>query len=284
MAQSAIRERLKALNRQCVRLCKREEWLGEETTKPNFRLLYSSVESYEGGRGVAILGINPAGGARDADSEDRNRPFREVGYSAYLDDKWPHRRDRQSGILQGAGQDSLQREVQGLAMILCGATATEALAAKSDLTRKRERRIGAEATDLLRNAPSGNIIPFRGSKLSDVPIRLRLKGQRIGWELLCLARPKLRVIVTLANTAKGLPWSALLSESGRSPGSYHEESVHEGLRRTYREVRLARGPLKEALIIGLPAVVYHRGENDELSRSMFEVLERRVKHHGLSAR
>ena len=275
MARS-VREELERLERRSVRLCKQESWLGKNTSKPNFRLLYSSVESYEAGSGFAILGINPAGDNVVADSDARRRGFREPGYSAYLDDTWVGSSKR--------GQDSLQREVQALAMILCGAKVDEALDAKNDLGAEPEERVGREAAALLRSTPSGNIIPFRCSKLAEVPIRLRVKGPQIGWDSLCLARPELRVIVTLANTVNDFPWRTLLKKGGQRPGSYYEKPVHKKLRRTYREVELDRGPLEGVLVIGLPAVVYHRGNVPDLSKNMFKELAKRVREHGLTAR
>ena len=96
-----MRERLEELNRECEALCATEGWVGPATRTPNFRLLYSSVESHEAGNGLAILGINPAGRPEVADTEVTDRPFREPGYSAYLDDDWLGSR--------GRGQDPLQR-------------------------------------------------------------------------------------------------------------------------------------------------------------------------------
>ena len=68
-----MRLQLEALTEECVSLCEEEGWLGFETGRPNFRLLYSSVESFEYGSGFAIVGMNPAGGPRDADTGDADR-------------------------------------------------------------------------------------------------------------------------------------------------------------------------------------------------------------------
>ena len=64
---TSVRHELEAISEECESLCKGEGWLGCETSRPNFRLLYSSVESYECGSGFAVLGLNPAGDGKDAD-------------------------------------------------------------------------------------------------------------------------------------------------------------------------------------------------------------------------
>lgn len=265
----SVREQLEALNAECEALCAEAGWTGIATNNPNFRLLYSSVESYEAGNGIAVIGMNPAGGREVADIDDRDRPFREAGYSAYLDDQWLGSSRR--------GQDPLQRVIQELAMVLTGTPPTEAMAARNDQRSAPEERIGAKATDLLRNAPSGNIIPFRGSKLDEVPHMLRQHGETIGWRLLSLMRPKPAVIVTLANGVRELPWSVILKNSSQPLRSDQEAWIHEGLKRKYREVRIARGPLEGALVVGLPAVVRDRGRNAQVTEAMFRVVAERVR-------
>jgi len=98
-----MRSRLEALSGECVSLCGEGGWLGETGT-PNYRLLYSSVESFEQGSGFAIVGMNPAGGPGNAHTDDVDRPFRDPGYSAYLDDNW--------GAEAGAAR--LQRVIQAI--------------------------------------------------------------------------------------------------------------------------------------------------------------------------
>ncbi|MCY3657145.1 MAG: hypothetical protein OXG95_11125 [Chloroflexi bacterium] len=212
-----------------------------------------------------------------ADTYDRRRPFRESGYSAYLDDEWT---DRDTGEVQGVGQDSLQREVQALAMVLCGEGPANAATAKDNLNAEPEERIGPQATALLRNAPSGNISPFRGSAQDAMPKRLVAAGQGIGWELLCSAKPRLRAIVTLANSVQDVPWRTILLNSNQRLKADYEQPLSRG--RTYREVTLVKGPLKDTLIIGLPAVVRHRGTSKKLSQAIFRELATRVDYHGLA--
>lgn len=263
-----IRQQLAALSAECDSLCEEYGWLGHETRNPNYRLLYSSVDSYEHGSGFAIVGMNPAGDGRDADADDLDCSFPEAGYSAYLDDRWRTR----------SGAAPLQRVVQALAMILSGASPSEAMTAMRDTTKTPEERVGAKASAFLRNTPSMNIIPFRDSNLWKVPSRLRERGETIGWRLLCLAHPRPRCIVTLANQVSRPPWRTILRNSGQPQRPDYEETVHEGMARTYREVRLVRGPLEGSLLMGLPAIVRDKGRRD-ITEPLFEVVSRRLGHH-----
>ena len=264
-----MRLQLEALTEECVSLCEEEGWLGYETGRPNFRLLYSSVESFEYGSGFAIVGMNPAGDARDADTGDADRPFRDPGYSAYLDDQWGHE----------VGAARLQRVIQALAMIFVGASPNEAMAAIDDPTPRLEERLSSKAIAFLRNTPSMNIIPFRGSRLADVPLTLRERGEEIGWRLLCLARPRLRCVVTLANQVDGVPWRTILKGRGQRRPDY-EETINRRLSRTYREVQLVRGELAGTLVVGLPAMVRDKKRRD-VTKPLFEVIHRRLEHHGI---
>ena len=263
-----IRQQLKALSQECRSLCEEEGWLGCETQRPNYRLIYSSVESFENGTGFAIVGMNPAGDGRDADTGNLETPFQQPRYSAYLDDTW---RDHEAGVAR------LQRVIQALAMILVGASPSEAMAAIEDTERPKER-IDAKALDFLRRTPSLNIIPFRDSRLRNIPRRLREQGEEIGWRLLCLARPRLDYIVTLVNQPSQPPWRTILKNSGQSRRPDYEKSIHDSMGRTFREVRLKRGPLAGALLIGLPAVVRDKGRPD-VTKPLFEVVRRRLDHH-----
>ena len=267
-----VRHDLKELSAECESLCQKAGWLGHETKRPNFRLLYSSVESYEHGNGFAVLGLNPAGDGRDADTDDLERPFQDPGYSAYLDDEWRN---------HDKGAAPLQRVVQALAMIFVGATPAEAMASLDDTRPMPEERVGAKAVAFLRNTASLNIIPFRDSNVGKVPPQLRERGEQIGWQLLCLARPRLRYVVTLVNQVGRPPWSTILKNIGQPRKPDYEKMIHRNLRRTYREVKLVQGPLTGALLIGLPAVVRDKGRAD-VTKQLLEVVTRRLGHHGLS--
>ncbi len=265
-----LRSRLEALSGECVSLCEEGGWLGFETRTPNYRLLYSSVESFEQGSGFAIVGMNPAGGPRDADTDDADRPFRGPGYSAYLDDRW--------GAEVGAAR--LQRVIQAIAMVLVGASASEAMEAIEDPTPRPVERLSPQAIAFLRNTPSMNIIPFRGSRLADIPLSLRERGEEIGWRLLCLARPRLRCIVTLANQVHGLPWRTILRESGQRRRPDYEETINRRLSRTYREVQLVGGELAGTLVVGLPAIVRDKNRRD-VTMPLLEIIHRRLQQHGI---
>ena len=265
-----LRSRLEALSEECVSLCEEEGWLGYETGAPNFRLLYSSVESFEQGSGFAIMGMNPAGDPHHADTDDVDRPFRDPRYSAYLDDRWDAE--------VGAGR--LQRVIQAIAMVCVGASASEAMAAIEDPTPRPEERLSPEAVAFLRDTPSMNIIPFRDSNLGNVPPTLRKRGEEIGWRLLCSVGPGLRCVVTLANQVGGLPWRTILRESGQRRRADYEETVNERLSRTYREVQLTGGALAGTLVVGLPAIVRDKSRRD-VTMPLLEIIHRRLQHHGI---
>ncbi len=61
-----IRKELERLQAECEQLCEQYKW------EPSYRLIYTSVETFEQGNGFAIVGINPAGGKQDADNDDPN--------------------------------------------------------------------------------------------------------------------------------------------------------------------------------------------------------------------
>ncbi len=269
-----VRKELKALHEECESLCRRAKWLGHETSRPNFRLLYSSIESYECGSGFAVLGLNPAGDGKDADTDDLERPFRDPGYSAYLDDKW-----RKSDT----GEASLQRVVQALAMVIVGATPREAMEAMEAIRDPRlvpEEHIGEKAVAFLRNTVCLNIIPFRESNITRLPHCLREQGEQIGWRLLCLAQPRLRCIISLVNQVEGPPWKTILKNSRQRRKPDYEEPINSELHRNYREVELVQGPLAGSLIIGLPAVVRDKGRAD-VTKPLLDVVKARLGHHGL---
>lgn len=266
-----VRNQLEALQEECESLCRRTSWLGYETSRPNFKLLYSSVESYECGSGFAVLGLNPAGDGKDANTDDLERPFRDPGYSAYLDDKW-----RKSST----GEASLQRVVQALAMVIVGATPREAMEAIHDRRPVPEERIGEKAVAFLRNTACLNIIPFRESNITRLPHCLREPSEQIGWRLLCLAQPRLRCIISLVNRVDKPPWKTILKNSGQRREPDHEESINSELHRNYREVELVQGPFVGSLLIGLPAVVRDKGRAD-VTKPLLDVVARRLGHHGL---
>ena len=267
---SKIRQELVDMSRACEIECERFGWVSAARVS-NFHLLYSSVESYEAGNRLVIMGINPSGVFEDANTEDRDRAFRDPGYNAYMDDEWRE---------FSRGQSPFQRVIQAIAMILSGADPSQAMTAMNDMDLSPEERIGVDAETLLRNAPSGNIIPFRESTLAKMPKGLADHGERIGWQLLCLIRPRPHFIVTLANQVNRPPWRTILKNSGQFQRAEYTERIPTKMNRSYREARIARGPLKGALLVGLPAVVLDKGRRD-VTKLVFDVLARRLKIHGL---
>ena len=128
-----VRDRVEELYKECEDLCKQGGWVGPKTGQPNFRLIYTSVESFEHGNKFAIVGLNPGGGKSGADTDDPYIPFQAERYSAYLDDNWEN---------QGTGRSRFQRAVQGVAMILRGADYSEAIEAIYEKGIEPEKRIG----------------------------------------------------------------------------------------------------------------------------------------------
>ena len=276
---TTTRQRLVELSKECETECERAGFVGPQTREPNFRLIYTSVKTYEHGNGFVILGLNPGGSTADADKDDRDRPFRQEGYSAYLDDDWQ---------CSGEGRSEFQRAVQGVAMIMTGSSPLQAISAMKSSTPVAEERIGAHATAFLRCTPSLNIIPFRHSYLKKVPSRLRQRGQEIGWELLCLMKPKPTCIIALANSVDGEIWQTIRDNSEGALGQTHQELVFRGGMagqmkiRNYREAVVVEGPLKGARVIGLPAVVHDRRNAwDKVTMPLFEILASRLSHLGI---
>ena len=266
----STRERLIGLSTECEELCARTEFVGPETAQPNFRLIYSSVKTYERSNRFVIIGENPAGDHSDADGDDRNRPFVDQGYSAYLHENWRG---------AGRGQSPFQRAVQGVAMVATGETPSQAMTAIRRQGLKPESRMGPNAASFLRRTPSLNIIPFRHSNKDQLDDILMERGVQIGWELLCLVRPRPRYIITLANQVDGPIWNTILGESDQPKGTDYEEWIHRGAKRKYREVTLTRGPLRGAVLLGLPAVVYDK-IRDDVTPQLLKILNRRLRLHG----
>ena len=266
----SARKRLMGLSAECEELCARTGFVGPETGQPNFRLIYTSVKTYERSNRFVIIGENPGGDQSDADTDERNRPFHEKGYSAYLDDNWRG---------AGRGQSPFQRAVQGVAMVATGSAPAQTMAAIRRQGSEPECRLGANAASFLRSTPSLNIIPFRHSKKVQLDERLMERGVQIGWNLLCLIRPRPRYIITLANQVGGPIWGTILGESVQGNRTDYERWINPGARRKYREVVLTQGPLKGAVLLGLPAVVYDKIRED-VTPQLLRILNRRLRYHG----
>ena len=117
---------LKAWGEECADLCMRHGHLSP-SGDPNFRLLYSSVETLETPGGVMFLGTNPGGDLTIARGSHRRLPFEKPRWSAYMDEDW--------------NGHALQPAAREIANLFAG---------------PRESGEG-----VLRRSPSGNLIPFR---------------------------------------------------------------------------------------------------------------------------
>ena len=74
LPRMTVRERLKTWDKECADLCMRYDHLSL-SGDPNFRLLYSSVETLETPGGVMFLGTNPGGDRTRARISHRRLPF-----------------------------------------------------------------------------------------------------------------------------------------------------------------------------------------------------------------
>ena len=263
---SEIRQKLNALSKECEIKCERFGWVSNGGV-PGFHLMYSSVETYEDGNGLVILGMNPSGSKNDANARKQERPFEGPGYNAYMDD------DNVGG--GGPGQSGLQRAVQGIVMVISGASPSEAMDAMTKKSLTPEERMGEDAASLIREAPSGNMNPFHSRTYDELPEELKVTGDRIGWRMLRLVRPKPCFIITLANGSSS-PWQTIRKKSRHK--DVHPENI--STTRIYRDTEITKGPLKDALLIGLPGVVRDHVRED-VTKPMLEILARRLKTHGL---
>ena len=153
-----VRAHLKELDRECAELCRRHDHLSPDGI-PNFRLLYSSVETFETSESVMFLGTNPGGDCRQASQAHRWLPFQQQNWSAYLDEDW-----------NGHALQIAAREVARLFA-----------------------DHGESGEDVLRRSPSGNLVPFRSRKgVSKLPWALR--DLSFGIRLIQLARPRALII------------------------------------------------------------------------------------------
>ena len=93
----------------------------------------------------------------------------------------------------------------------------------------------------------------------------------VGKRLLCLVSPTPEYVITLAVDV----WESVHKLNG-SPRRIHRETVNKEMRRTYRDVELTDGPLKGALLVGLPAVVRDK-VREGVTPPLLEVLAQRVQ-------
>ena len=151
-----IRTRLEELGQECAELCRRHAHLSPDGI-PNFRLLYSSAETFETPGSVMFFGTNPGGDCWQASQAHRWLPFQQQNWSAYLDEDW--------------NGHALQTAVKEIADLFA--------------------HHGESGKDVLRRSPAGNLVPFRSRKgVSELPRALR--DLSFGVRLVRLASPRTR--------------------------------------------------------------------------------------------
>ena len=188
---TSVREQLEELNEACKEFCEDQaNWVGAAWRgigpqgTPNFRLLYSSPETLKRQGGVMLLGTNPGGGPSNADRYHPDVPFLSPTYSSYLDDSWGD---------FATGQHPMQLAARAVARTIAG-------------NRPRGDR-------LLRNSPTGNLIPFRSEKPSDLPDLAVQYGLDFGWQLIAIAQPRVLVLL-VSNTQR---WEWLMERVSHDP-------------------------------------------------------------------
>ena len=262
MAKSAIRERLEALNEECERFCRGyrgTKWkpFGDPANQkhPNFRLLYSSPETFEVPGKVMIVGTNPGGTPAAARVHDSEVPFNgPPRYSAYLDDEWSGRTK---------GQHPTQLAVRRVATLLAG---------KPNLGDR-----------LLKGAPTGNLIPYRSptSEKRHLPQSVRDRGFEIGGALIDIARP--RVLIWIASNNWGWDW--IMEHVGHDAEPDYGFSIPDRSRRyLFREANTGFQDAWPTFVFALPALNNSDRRLRDLQEAVLNHFEERVRYHGLAAR
>ena len=224
MAKS-VREQLEELNRDCAEFClDTTNWSGTAWDgvgprgTPNFRLLYSSPDTFAFQGGIMLIGTNPGGDSSNAERYHPDMPFLSTTYSSYLDDSWSD---------FTTGQHPMQRAARAVARAIAG---------------------NAPAGErLLRNSPSGNLIPFRSGKPGDLPQIADEYGLEFGWQLIAIAKP--RVLILLASNR--VRWEWLMERIGHSPAPDSTKAITRTL--ILREAQQADGEWPR-FIFALPAL------------------------------
>ena len=106
---------------------------------------------------------------------------------------------------------------------------------------------GPQGDRLLKSSPSGNLIPFRSKKPTDLPDIAEEYGLEFGWQLMTIARP--RVLILLASNKGGWKW--LMGRLNRSPRPDRTQEITKTL--IVREAQQAVGDWPR-FIFALPAL------------------------------
>ncbi len=231
-ARTHAREVLTELNEQCEAICRdRTQWIrpwrGEGYgSTPNFRLIYSTPETFDHTGGVMILGTNPGGTHAVADRFSPWAPFTPKSsatrFSSYLDEPWGGFRP---------GEHPIQRSVRSVSTALA------------------RQRPGGER--LLRTSPTGNLIPFRSSFLGALPEPLVERGLSFGRQLIELADPSVLVLIS----SRERLWNWLMDWTGHATTPDHDKQLAERL--WYREAHYPRsdpGLPQLRTVLAMPAL------------------------------
>jgi hypothetical protein len=151
-----------------------------------------------------LLAVQPHGDASLAEVQAADLPYRRRGYAALLDATW-------GASEPGAGR--LQTVARKIAAVFAD-----------------------DPEQLLRDAPAGNMIPFRSESLSRLPDPLRKQGLAIGARLISLVRPR---VLVLMGGDRVLFHTAVSALPGRVVDS--AEEAFGATRRAYRDATVADG-------------------------------------------
>jgi len=247
-------DQLRQLQEKCEAFCLDErnwdgKWRGRSPKgRANFRLIYSSPNTFESPSQIMILGTNPGGYPRDADLNDAWLPFIAPKYSAYLEERWGS---------YDKGHHPIQKAVFAVAAALSG-------------NRVKGR-------ELLYNTPTGNLIPFRSSRYpGELSDRLREKGLEYGLRLLEIARPRMLVLIS---SRKEL-WERVMEAVGHLPAPDDVVDL------TPPGDRDTKWTLREALVSeGHPAYIWALpGLNSSATdhAPIINAFRNRLRHHGIN--
>lgn len=250
---------------------------------PNYRLAYSHPSTFRAGADFMLLGINPGGCPVFADRHDRWEPFSTLGHSAYLHEIWGasppktpadklecvcgrsfegksntekhealdrhcYEAEHNHGLVGGkpCGEYPLQRGAFRVAEAFAG----DAKAAKS----------------LLRNSPTGNMIPFRSPAIKPES-REWNDGVPIGIELVKIVRP--RVLVLLGGGEKIFKRLLEGAYVGRATDCCMKQYVNEqgkSNRQTYRDATILTPSGRPQYLFVLPRRSLQLATRDFASR------------------
>ena len=219
------------LQEKCEAFCLDEsnwagKWRGRSPKgRANFRLIYSPPETFNAPSRVMILGTNPGGRVTDADRNDAWLPFGPPSYSAYVHESW-------GGYDEGC--HPIQRNVKNIAKALSGTSVAGKM--------------------LLKQIPTGNLIPFRSSSYpGTLTTNLIEIGIEYGLELIRIADPTVLILISSRQNL----WNAVMRSLGHSdePDWFRDLTPpnHDSGQWLFREASLLSSS-RRRLVWALPAL------------------------------